>query len=244
MKKTLSLLALAALAVGATLTTEAKDVVIKPNFPIISNGYSSYYDTESPSYGAQIAPGATLVDTATSGVVIYDEANNISNAPFSIDEGISFTSLTIDLSDVTIQEGDRLVLDFTTVGGGGQFWGQFLQEGYLGDYEGEKGAYDDNVDYLRIKIEGFAEWYQEKGPFEMVAKFLIDYNSAIETTAFYIAEACDYDTAGNPVSEGSVVFFSEDVIDDVRNSEVVPEPTTATLSLLALTGLVARRRRK
>ena len=241
MKKTLSILAL---AVGAALTTEAEDVVIKPNFPIITNEYGSYYDTVSPSYGAQIAPGATLVDTVTSGVVIYDEANNISNAPFKIDEGISFTSLTIDLSDVTIQEGDRLVLDFTTVGGGGQFWGQYLKKGHLGAYVGEDGAYDDNVDYLRIKIGGFAEWYEEKGPFEMVAKFLIDYNSVIETTAFYIAEACDYTTAGNPVSEGSVVFFSEDVIDKVKNSEIVPEPTTATLSLLALAGLVARRRRK
>lgn len=229
MKKTLSLLALAALAVGASLTTEAKDVVITAD-PSSSSG---------TAYGS-LATGATLIDTATGGIIIYDESDdiNVIEAPFNINEGSAATSLTVDLNDVAIQEGDRLVIDFTGIGYGYQNWGLYLQRNYVGS-NGE------NYDYLRINIQGFADWYQEKGPFEMVGRFKISSdNSYIETTAFYIAEACDFNDVGDPTSQGSLLFFSEDVIDDVRNSEVVPEPTTATLSLLALAGLAARRRRK
>lgn len=232
MKKTLSLLALAALAVGASLTTEARDVVVTadPNNPS-GTAYSS------------LATGATLIDTATGGIIIYDESDDIDviEAPFNLHEGMAATTtltLTVDLNDVAIQEGDRLIIDFTGVGNWTQTWGYYLQSGSVGS-NGE------NYDYLRININGFADWYQENGPIEMAGRFKISSdNSYIETTAFYIAEACDDNDEGKPTSQGSLLFFSEDVIDDVRNSEVVPEPTTATLSLLALAGLVARRRRK
>lgn len=229
MKKTLSILALAVLAVGAALTTEANDVVITAD-PSNSVG---------TAYGS-LAPGATLIDTATGGIIIYDESDDkdVIKAPFNINEGSAATSLTVDLNDVAIQEGDRLVIDFTGIGYGSQNWGLYLQPNYVGS-NGE------NYDYLRINIEGFADWYQENGPIEMAGRFKISPdNSYIETTAFYIAEACDDNDEGTPTSQGSLLFFSDDVIEDVRNSEVVPEPTTTTLSLLALAGLVARRRRK
>lgn len=229
MKKTLSLLALAALAVGAPLTTEAKDVVITA-------------DPSSPSGTAysSLATGATLIDTATGGIIIYDESDDkdVIEAPFNLHEGIAATSLTVNLNDVAIQERDRLVIDFTRIGYGSQNWGLYLQPNYVGS-NGE------NYDYLRINIKGFADWYQAYGPIEMAGRFKISSdNSYIETTAFYIAEACDDNDVGNPTSQGSLLFFSEDVIDDVRSSEVIPEPTTATLSLLALADLAARRRRK
>lgn len=229
MKKTLSILALAVLAVGAALTTEAKNVVITAD-PSNSAG---------TAYGS-LAPGATLIDTATGGIIIYDESDDkdVIKAPFNLHEGSAATSLTVDLNDVAIQEGDRLVIDFTGIGYGSQYWGLYLQPNYVG-------SSDENYDYLRINIQGFADWYQENGPIEMAGRFKISPdNSYIETTAFYIAEACDDNDEGTPTSQGSLLFFSEDVIDDVRNSEVVPEPTTATLSLLALAGLAARRRRK
>ncbi|MDO5472790.1 MAG: PEP-CTERM sorting domain-containing protein [Akkermansia sp.] len=232
MKKTLSLLAIAVLAVGAALTTEAKDVVITADSSNVAG----------TAYGS-LASGATLIDTATGGIIIYDESDDIDviEAPFNLLEGTAATSLTVNLNDVAIQEGDRLVIDFTSIAYGYQTWGLYLQPNYVGS-SGE------NYDYLRINITGFADWYQEYGPIEMAGRFKISSdNSYIETTAFYIAEACDFNDEGTPTSQGSLLFFSEDVIDDVVAAEVppmVPEPTTATLSLLALAGLAARRRRK
>lgn len=241
MKKTLSILAVAALGVGAAMTTAAKDVVIEADR---SN------NTTGTAYGS-LATGATLVDTATGGIIIYDESDDIDviEAPFQVTEGVATSVLTVNLADVAIQEGDRLVIDFTSVGYGSQSWGLYLTRGYEG-YDYMTGA-PINYDYLMVGIAGFADWYQANGPIEMVGRFRTSSDgSYIEATAFYIAEACDYNTAGDPTSQGRLLFFSEDVIEDVRNAEVppsspaVPEPTTATLSLLALAGLAARRRRK
>ena len=239
MKKTLSLLAIAALAVSAPITSAAEDVVVKPAFPML-NGY---YDTQSAQYGSKITPSGTVVNTASGNSVTWDEADDqdVIKAPFNKDEGIAFTALTLNLNDVAISEGDRLVLDFTEVTGiyQTQNWGAYLKEGYIGNFNTTG---NDDVDYLMITISGvnFADWYKEN-PVEIVGRFYTNGSSTIESTAYVITDYCD------DASEGGVVFYSEDVIDAVVAAEVapvVPEPTTATLSLLALAGLAARRRRK
>ena len=238
MKKTLSLLALGAIAIGATVSA-ADTVTVKAQYPIDDNGQ---YEVQSPNYGANIAPGATLIDTATGKVTIYDEADDIDviKAPFELNEGMSVTTLQLDLSDVELGGANKLVLDFSEVSGRyqPQNWGVYLQADYTADYTGDYIA--DDVDYLLITIKGvdFASWYSENSPVEIIGRFSTGFGSVFETTAFVITEPCDLSY------EGSVVFFSEDVIDEVRAIETVPEPTTATLSLLALAGLVARRRRK
>lgn len=241
MKKTLSILALAALAVGISMGEEVEKVItVYPEFPLDSEGR---YEVPSNQYGAKIAPGATLVDSSTGGVVTYDEADEIDviKAPFDIDEGLAYTTLTLDLSDLVLGEATKLILDFTTVSGKyqPQNWGLYLQAGYTFDYI-EETVGNEDIDYLFISIKGvdFGQWYEENRPVEVIGRFSAGTGSIFETTAFVITEACDAS------SEGGITFFSEDVIDDVKDSEVIPEPTTATLSLLALAGLVARRRRK
>ena len=242
MKKTLSILAVAALGVGAAMTTAAKDVVIE----------ADRSNSTGTAYGS-LATGATLVDTYTGKIVIYDESDDIDviKAPFQIEEGTAATGVAVSLKDIASydwQEGDRLVIDFTQVGYGYQAWGDYITAGYE-TYNYTTGEYDD-YDYLRISIVGFGEWYEKNGPVEMVGRFKTSNGSSIETTAFYVADACDANDLGDPTSLASLMFFSEDVIEDVRNAEVpapspsVPEPTTATLSLLALAGLAARRRRR
>ena len=66
-------------------------------------------------------------------------------------------------------------------------------------------------------------------------------------TAYVISETCDQ-TDGD-TTYGGLVFFNNSVARTVLAAETfpgaaVPEPATATLSLLALAGLAARRRRK
>lgn len=246
MKKTLSLLAIAALAVGAPIPSAAKDVVVKPAFPIGANGY---YDNESAQYGSKITPSGTVVNTESGNSVTWDEADDVDviEAPFNKDEGIAFTALTLSLDDVAVSEGDRLVLDFTEVTGKyqPQAWGMYLSMDYTGNFTNPSSGNVEsgNVDYLMITIKGvnFANWYKEH-PIEIVGRFYSDWNgSTIESTAYVITDYCDV------ASEGGVVFYSEDVIEAVEAAEVppmVPEPATATLSLLALAGLAARRRRK
>lgn len=251
MKKTLSLLALTALTVGTSMgADEDKTITVRPKFPYNT---STGYEIPSSQYGSTIAPGATLIDTSTGGVVTYDEADDVDviEAPFNISEGIAFTTLTLDLSDIVLDDVNKLIIDFTDLAGTyqPQTWAMYLQAGHTGDYDQD--TTPDNVDYLFIKIEGFdfATWYQKNSPVEIIGRFIdeIEYYpgtsgikswTTIESTAFVITDACDVS------SEGGIAFFSEDVIDDVRNTEVIPEPTTTTLSLLALAGLVARRRRK
>lgn len=218
-----------------------KVITVYPQFPLDAQGR---YEVPSTQYGSKIAPEATLVDSATGGVVSYDEADKVDviKAPFDINDGIAFTTLTLDLSlsNMVLGEANKLVLDFTTVAGQyqPQNWGIYLNAGYTYDFTDDELA--DDVDYLFINIKGvdFGQWYEENRPVEVIGRFSAGYGSIVETTAFVVTDACDTE------SQGGIAFFSDDVIEDVKNSEVVPEPTTTTLSLLALAGLAARRRRK
>ena len=87
----------------------------------------------------------------------------------------------------------------------------------------------------------FAEWY-EKHPVTITGVFT---NGTY--LAYVITDTCDQlDQAS---TNGGLVFFNASVSPAVQAAEVtpssgnIPEPTTATLSLLALAGLAARRRR-
>ena len=103
---------------------------------------------------------------------------------------------------------------------------------------------DDETDYLVVNFDDadFAAWYTST-PMTITGKF----KDNVEATAYVISETCDQ-TDGD-TTYGGLVFFNNRVAQTVLDAEtfpgaVVPEPATATLSLLALAGLAARRRRK
>ena len=197
---------------------------------------------QSPTVGTVIAAGATLINTETGGKVIYDINDNPpDNPPFDHTKGKIFKTYdllnkyneAITLDDVTIgPDGDSLILDFTTSNLGAGYNRPTGAEYYVFMFTGD-----------------FATWYEEN-PVTITGKFL-DGNE----TAYVIDYACDMYLPDSPTmrdpgsSYGGIVFFDDSVKDYVRSAEVfpgsdsVPEPTTATLSLLALAGLAMRRRR-
>ncbi len=60
-----------------------------------------------------------------------------------------------------------------------------------------------------------------------------------------LTQAADFSTAGNFTATGwDVVYNTASGKTSLTLTKTVPEPTTASLSLLALAGLAARRRRK
>ena len=237
MKKTLSLLAVAALGLSAA-PCMAKTLTIYPKIPSF----------QSPIEQNTIAPGATLLNTVTGGVVIYDiNTNPANNPPFDIDEGSAYWGFDIystkvydvvTLEDVAVSEGDEIVLDFTTwyTGGGAGMGGPEDKEYFVIMFRHQDG-----------EGNNFATWYESlENDVPITAKFTTGTYSA-----YIITETCDQaDTAS---TWGGLVFFNESVQEAVLLAEVepgeggspaVPEPTTATLSLLALAGLAMRRRRR
>lgn len=244
MKKTLSILAVAALSLGAT-TSYAKEIVLRP-----------YGNPDSPTVAEVIAAGATLINTETGEVVVYDtEDVPPVDPPFDIAQGQRYWKLNlsnkyneaISLEDVSktatdsairIADGDTLVLDFKN-GPLGWSGPSMTEAEYMVLMFREIDAFGDD----------FAEWYSTN-ELTIIGRF-----KDADYLGYVIDGACDMLTFDpeipdswvlNPAStQGGLVFFSEKVIENVLNAEVsVPEPTTATLSLLALAGLVARRRRK
>ena len=242
MKKTMSILAVAALSMSAA-TSYAKEVILKP--------YKASYELSVVSQ--VIAPGATLINSETGKVVMYDlnDTSVTNDTPFDITKGMILWDIELNnkynelitLSDVSqdatdsavkVSTGDVLVLDFT-----------------LG---GPKEA-----EYMVLMFHpqttfgnDFAEWYSTNGV-AITARFTDgDY------TAYVIDDTCDLLDSGPASTYGGLVVFNTSVAGDVSLAEVdpdtitpapepspsVPEPTTTTLSLLALAGLTARRRRK
>lgn len=254
MKKTLSILATVALSLCAT-TSYAKEIVLKP--------YADYI--ESPTISEVIAPGATLINSETGKVVEYDvKAEPPVAPPFDITQGLIVWNIemanryneAISLEDVSetagdsairITEYDTLVLDFTS---GSLTLGGPTDAEYMVLMFRSRTAFGDD----------FVEWYSTN-EVPIIARFTNgDY------LAYVIDDTCDEltedkNTPGllvpNAASTmGGLVFFNESVAPKVLEAEVepgtiptpstpaVPEPSTATLSLLALAGLAARRRRK
>ena len=249
MKKTLSVLAVAALSMSA-VTSYAKEVTLRPSAEYV----------ESPTVATVIASGATLINSKTGNVVVYDlnDASTTNDTPFDVTQGriswgidlnntfnepITLSDVSQDATDtaVKVSPGDVLVLDFSS---------------YSANL---KWAFPTDAEYLVLMFRprtefanDFAEWYSTNGV-QITARFTDgDY------TAYVIDYACDLPGSGAASTYGGLVFFNESVQSYVQAREVdpdtitpapepspsVPEPTTATLSLLALAGLAARRRRR
>ena len=231
MKKTLSLLAIAALTIGASLG--AAEIQVKGN-PV------------SLQTGTALPMGATLINSATGRTVVYDENETTIppiEAPFNIDGGMLVASYM--LSGDLPTEADELILDFTNIN---QYmpipdWGSYLTgELYNGSIDVEYIVFNfvEDVNVPGSHNIDIAAWY-ENNPVSITGVFKNDY----KTTGYLISDPCD---ASYP-SYSRIVFFSDDVAPAVQDAEIfpgaaVPEPATATLSLLALAGLAARRRRK
>lgn len=73
-------------------------------------------------------------------------------------------------------------------------------------------------------------------------KFVLDNITASKTGQVITLNAADYFT-GDWINENTSLVYDKGTIYVTGVNRVIPEPTTATLSLLALAGLVARRRR-
>lgn len=192
-------------------------------------------DTQSNVVGAALARGATLINTDTGEIIVYDENETTIppiEAPFEVGNGIRVKNYTLEGTLPT--SGNKLVLDFTALNETYvSNWGYYLEEGakaWNGDEEFE-------VDYLVFNFDNadMAAWYSES-PMSVTGKF----TGGVEATGYIISETCDADDPDS--SYGGIVFFNRS-LQPVLNP-AVPEPGTATLSLLALTGLLARRRRR
>lgn len=233
MKKTLSLLAVAALAMSAAPGI-AKDVTVKP--------YTEQID--SPTMGNTIGLSATLINSSTGGQVWYDlRTNPAVNPPFDIGKGHIYWGLklnnvyneSIELDDlsataedlaVKITSEDTLIIDFSTMGLGGPTEAEYVVVMFR--HNNGEGNY-------------FSTWYEENSV-DITGKF----NNG-NYDAYVIKETCDMEQTAS--TYGGLVFFNHSVAPAVLAAEIfpgaaVPEPATATLSLLALAGLAARRRRK
>lgn len=226
MKKTFILLAVTAFVLNAT-PGMAKDIETRP--------YVSYL--QSPTLGTTIAQGATLINSTTGHVVVFDiNENPPVESPFNIEMGHIYWDFelankyneSIELDDLSLGEDDTLILDFTKqVNLGGPTEAEYV------------------IIMFRSMTEtgdNFAEWY-ENNSVSITGRF----NNG-DYAAYIIADACDMADSGT--TYGGLVFFNKSVENAVLLAEAeptvtisVPEPTTATLSLLALAGLAVRRRR-
>lgn len=239
MKKTLSLLTIAALSLGTALNAATLTIKVKG---------------APQSLNYLFSKGAELYDTYTESTVSFEEneGKDIVEAPFDLDEGLIIRNYQlVDIPDPSVLDLEitELVLDFTEINQYSPIpdWGSYLNAG--ASYS--SGGLTD-VDYLSFSFKldyidstsakfSLVDWYAElNSPIKITGLF----KNGVEADGFLVTYTCDEAQTPGATPQGGIVFFSDDVIDDVRKSEIVPEPTTATLSLLALAGLAARRRRK
>ena len=234
MKKTLSLLGVAALAVGTSLNAATTLKVGPP-----TNPETGYPETVSSVFGTATAASATLINSDTKGIISFDvrEESDIVPAPFDLTHGTRVKNLV--LSGTLPTSGDSLVIDFTSLYQANL--GYYLQDSAMG-YLVNGDQFE--IEYLVVNFDNadFAAWYTST-PMTITGKF----KDGVEATAYVISKTCDQ--ADGDTTYGGLVFFNNRVAPAVLAAETfpgaaVPEPATATLSLLALAGLAARRRRK
>lgn len=237
MKKSLSVLAVMALAAGATLS--AKPLTIKVIGP-----------HESAQIGA-LARGATLFNTLTKGIVVYDENETTIPpilAPFDLGQGMGAPNYQLVLPETVDADVSELIFDFTDINTAMApyilNWGSYLQEGatYVdgGLTDIDYLVFNFSEDYTKPGSAKFnlVDWYAElNSPIQITGLF----KDGVSATGYLVSETCDQTDPSS--TQGGLVFFSEDDAPIVQRAEIVPEPTTTTLSLLALAGLIARRRR-
>lgn len=242
MKKTLTLLSIGALVLGAAASAEVHEINIQ------TWTYNNIPQAPVSKTGAVLALSATLINTSQGDSISYDlEASPVEGPPFMVGQGVSYSDLsfadgvTLELDDVAA--GDVIYLDFTNLGNNPPtLMGDYLMRDATTVFgEGEQ-AQTLPIDYIVVKIDGI-NFYEDIYKSESVTfKGLFLSSSGVVTAdAYVISETCD---SGEESSVyGGLVFFNQSVAEEMYPL-IVPEPATATLSLLALAGLAARRRRK
>ena len=111
---------------------------------------------------------------------------------------------------------------------------------YLGGDQNRLGTTDTLAVNTAITLSGTVAWNGEAGSYMMSLSdgtSTVDWN--LRTTSFDITGVGFY---GDGANNNNVTFSNLSVT--ATNVTLIPEPATATLSLLALAGLAARRRRK
>lgn len=172
MKKTLSLLAVAALALSAA-SASAKEVTVNP-----------YGTIQSPVMGRTLGLSATLINSSTGGQVWYDLGTNPAvDPPFDIDKGHIYWALNLadsdnnpnlDLDSLELAEDDSLLLNFTK---------------NMNQLSGPVDAEYVVIMFRRNTGYGdyFSTWYEENSV-NITGRF----NNG-DYTAYVISESCDMD---------------------------------------------------
>lgn len=244
MKKTLSLLATCAIAIGATVS--AATHTLKPQLNIYVDAYGDErLETLGTYQGTALTPGATLINTVTTGIVSYDyNAVPPVDAPFAVNGGASYSNLNLNLTEAAISSispGDTIILDFNSFKNStGNNLAYYLNSGTTVIYNESGDSMEANYIVVLFNDVNFFNDVYAESPVTIYGLFADDRMAE----GYIVSYACDEADSSRPSPAGGIVFFNDSVADKVRSAEIVPEPATATLSLLALAGLAARRRRK
>ncbi len=183
----------------------------------LSNGASVTADEINIAAGATLALGDVAITTSTSDLMVaaYRVSSlNVINADLTFAAG---STLVTDGTGINMTEGS--VLTFNATSEGEKINLVFT----LGTEYGEDGLVQlfSNVDIVKFLMDG-----EE-----------VDASTTLLASDFFTGECINENTTLNYDSNTNVVYLQ-----GVGN--VVPEPTTATLSILALAALAMRRRRK
>lgn len=181
-----------------------------------------------------------MINTATTGRISYAyNTDPIVEAPFDLNGGAAYYNMNLALPDV-ISPGDSIIIDFTRLSG--YDLGTYLTAGSSVVYAPEENVFENvSANYIWVKFNdanAFDEVYAES-PVTIIGLF----KDGRTAEGYVVNYACDAEDTTRPTTQGGIVFFNESVADKVRALTLVPEPATATLSLLALAGLAMRRRR-
>ena len=253
MKKTIiALMALAGMAIADDASL-VWNLSFNGNSSVITNGSGEDYDSLSLSLNGATITDGICTSTAGNRVTLFDSAATLK---------------MMDDFSLVIQGGaNGQVSNWGVLFGLGEAnsWNikvannasgilTFLEEGYsISDKEGSFATpYDEMGTYIVTVDNGGKTAAQQS-----TAALTLYYNGSVVATATLgsgncTAELLDtFAVGGRNIGTGNATNFSftnvqlySGVLSQSQISQLVPEPTTATLSLLALAGLAVRRRRK